>query len=106
MTITVIRGEIAHNLTLENYVGEPEAIIIHLEPGADGPSQGIQLEVLRTMNIRAGPGIYYTDLGDLQVGEVIGINDIAGMEVWIEFEPGKWAAMTYRGVTYLQKKAG
>jgi len=55
----------------------------------------------RKLNVRSGPGIDFEDIGDLYEGEVIDILTLSGEDVWVEFEPGKWAAVALKGERYL-----
>ena len=66
---------------------------------------GLKFKVLRPMNYRSGPGTGYTDDGDLITGEIVTASNVAGGNSWIEIAPGKWAAVEYNGVTYLEKAA-
>lgn len=58
------------------------------------------------LNIRSGPGLDYEDLGDLFEGDVIDVLAITGEDVWIQFEPGKWAALSLEGEPYLAPELG
>lgn len=64
---------------------------------------GLKFRVLRPMNMRAGAGTGYADIGDLLTGEIVTAGNVAGENSWIEIAPGKWAAVEYNGVVYLQK---
>jgi len=67
------------------------------------PAGGRRARVLvRKLNVRAGPGINYADIGDLRQGDVVDVLSFDGKDVWVEIEPGKWAAMVYRGRRYLE----
>jgi len=64
----------------------------------------MQFKALKTYNIRSGPGTQYPDIGDLTIGTIITaqkIQTVSPSSVWVEFEPGKWAAMVHAGVEYL-----
>lgn len=54
------------------------------------------------LNVRSGPGTDFEDLGDLYEGDVIDILILSGEDVWVEFEPGKWAAVALEGERYLE----
>jgi len=54
-----------------------------------------------SLNIRKGPGVEYQKIGSLNKGDVVNIYDFDGKEVWVEIEPGKWAAMAYNGKRYM-----
>lgn len=64
---------------------------------------GLKFKVLRQMNVRSGPGVGYADIGDLITGEIVTTSNVAGGNSWIEIAPGKWVAVEYNGVVYLQK---
>lgn len=72
--------------------------------GADGVEQGQhwRLRVLDKVNVRSGPAASFKDLGDLYAGDVIEALALAGDDVWVEFEPGKWAAFAYKGETFMK----
>lgn len=53
------------------------------------------------LNVRRGPGRQFEDLGDLHEGDMIDILTLGGRDVWVEFEPGKWAAFALGGQTYM-----
>ena len=57
--------------------------------------------LVRKLNVRRGPGRQYEDLGDLHEGDVIDVLTLGGQDVWVEFEPGKWAAFALGGQTYM-----
>lgn len=55
------------------------------------------------LNIRSGPGTQYADIGDLYEGQILTAQNIAAIgEAWVEFEPGKWAALKAGGKQYLE----
>jgi GH25 family lysozyme M1 (1,4-beta-N-acetylmuramidase) len=54
-----------------------------------------------TLRVRSGPGVQYDHVSDLKAGDVLDILAVDGDDVWIAIEPGKWAAFTYRGETYM-----
>ncbi len=53
------------------------------------------------LNVRSGPGLDYEDLGDLYEGDILDVLTITGDDVWVQFEPGKWAALSLSGERYL-----
>lgn len=64
----------------------------------------MQFKAKFTFNIRSGPGTNYADIGDLAGGTIISALQIVPVNagsVWVEFEPGKWAAMVHNGGWYL-----
>lgn len=64
------------------------------------PAQAI-VEVVR-LTFRNGPGMNFADLGDLIRDQILGISLVDGDDVWIEFEPGKWATLAFRGSRFMQ----
>lgn len=64
----------------------------------------LRFEVLRDMNVRAGPSTDFADVGDLKTGQILNVINVAGGNSWIEFESGKWAALNYNGIAYLAKR--
>jgi len=76
--------------------------------GSDGevpeiPNTGWRLRVTTSkLNVRSGPGTDFEDIGDLHEGDVIDILTLSGEDVWVEFEPGKWAAVALEGERYLE----
>jgi GH25 family lysozyme M1 (1,4-beta-N-acetylmuramidase) len=58
--------------------------------------------VIPKLNVRSGPGIDYEDLGDLHDGDCLDILALTGDDVWVEFAPGKWAAFSLDGETYMK----
>ena len=70
-------------------------------PAVDPPT-GWKLRVtIPKLNIRSGPGLDFEDLGDLHEDDVIEVLKITGDDVWVHFEPGKWAALSLEGERYL-----
>jgi lysozyme len=61
-----------------------------------------RIRILDRVNVRSGPGTSFDNLGKLQVGQVIEARTLAGSDVWIEFEPGKWAAFAQKNETYMK----
>lgn len=55
-----------------------------------------------SLRVRSGPGVQYDYLGDLHAGDLIDVQALEGKEVWVSFEPGKWAAMVFNGERYLK----
>lgn len=70
---------------------------------SDDPADGIDAEVIaETMNIRSGPGITYTDIGDLKKGDKLDVLAPGGKDAWVQIEPGMWCAFSYGGETYME----
>ena len=70
------------------------------------PKTGWRVRVTTSkLNVRSGPGTDFEDIGDLREGDVIDILTLSGEDVWVEFEPGKWAAAGLEGERYLEPVA-
>jgi len=50
--------------------------------------------IIPKLNVRSGPGRRFRNIGDLHEGDVVEVFSLTGQDVWVEFEPGKWAAFT------------
>ncbi|MDY0018914.1 MAG: GH25 family lysozyme [Anaerolineae bacterium] len=67
------------------------------------PQVGLRAKVtISKLNVRSGPGMNYPDIGDLHAGDVVTVLSLGGKDVWVEFEPGKWAALCYQGERYMK----
>jgi len=53
--------------------------------------------IVNKLNVRSGPGLNYQTVDKLSLGDKIQILNISGNDIWVEFEPGKWAAFATRG---------
>lgn len=56
------------------------------------------------LNIRNGPGVEYSIIGQLQKGAKITGKRLQSTSVWIEYEPGKWCALAFSGIVNLKVK--
>lgn len=54
------------------------------------------------VNVRTGPGVEYTILEQLKVGTKIKGTRMHSWSAWVEFEPGKWCAMTFNLEAYMK----
>jgi GH25 family lysozyme M1 (1,4-beta-N-acetylmuramidase) len=54
------------------------------------------------VNVRNGADINYAKIGELRAADVIDVLSIDGSDVWIEFEPGQWAAFSQIGRQYME----
>jgi lysozyme len=62
------------------------------------PECHVRARVLASdLAIRNGPGAEYERLGTLAAETEVEVLSLAGSDVWIEFEPGRWAAFTRQG---------
>ena len=72
-------------------------------PAPGVPGTGWRFRVTtRRLNVRNGPGLDYDDVGDLYEGDVIDALTLTGDDAWVEFEPGRWAALALKGERYLR----
>jgi murein DD-endopeptidase MepM/ murein hydrolase activator NlpD len=58
--------------------------------------------VFETANVRNGPGVEFSIIGQLTRGAKITGRRLHSKSVWVEFEPGKWCALAFDGSTLLQ----
>ena len=77
--------------------------------GTDVPDavalKSLSLEVTaEVLNVRNGPGIEYTIVGQLQKGTKITGKRLQSKSVWVEYEPGKWCALAFNGIVNLKVK--
>jgi len=56
------------------------------------------------LNVRNGPGVEYSIVGQLQKGAKITGKRLQSKSVWIEYEPGKWCALSFNGIVNLKVK--
>jgi len=54
------------------------------------------------LNVRSGPGIHYEIVDRLSFGDNVQVLNISGNDIWVEFEPGKWAAFATRGKKFME----
>jgi len=52
--------------------------------------------------VRRGPGTSFEKVGQLRAGELVNVLGVGGSDVWVEIEPGQWAAVRYAGKTYME----
>lgn len=55
-----------------------------------------------TLNVRNGPGVEYSIIGQLTQGTRITGSRLRSKSVWIEFESGKWCALAFNGSKFLE----
>jgi hypothetical protein len=68
------------------------------------PSPSLKMKVLVDgQNIRSGPGINHPVVGKLRAGDSVDVINVVGADVWVEIEPGKWAAVHYSGRRFMEK---
>ena len=72
-------------------------------PGTvDLPSNTTFEVTYQTLNVRNGPGVEYSIVGQLSKGAKITGRRLQSKSVWVEFEPGKWCALSFDGTAYLK----
>jgi GH25 family lysozyme M1 (1,4-beta-N-acetylmuramidase) len=54
------------------------------------------------INVRSGPDVKYDDIGDLRSADLLDVLSIDGQDVWVEFEPGQWAAFAVNGRRFME----
>ncbi|MCB9452540.1 MAG: hypothetical protein H6672_13975 [Anaerolineaceae bacterium] len=70
-----------------------------ISAAADG---SLQAKVaVPTLNVRKGPGTGFDTAGKLNQDDVVTIHDLAGGDVWLEYETGKWAALIFNGQRFM-----
>jgi len=63
----------------------------------------VDIEVIYDgVNVRTGPGIEYTIVEQLKVGTKLKGTRMHSWSAWVEFEPGKWSAMTFNLEAYMK----
>lgn len=83
--------------------GQPSAVETDI-PDAIAISS-LSFEVTsEVLNVRNGPGIEYSIVGQLQKGAKIKSRRLQSKSVWIEYEPGKWCALAFNGIINLKVK--
>jgi murein DD-endopeptidase MepM/ murein hydrolase activator NlpD len=56
------------------------------------------------LNVRNGPGVEFSIVGQLQKGKKITGKRLQSKSVWVEYEPGKWCALAFNGIVNLKVK--
>jgi hypothetical protein len=56
------------------------------------------------LNLRNGPGVEYTIVGQIKKGTKFTSKRLQSKSVWIEYEKGKWCALAFNGVINLKVK--
>ena len=65
----------------------------------------LSFEVLSDfLNVRNGPGVEFSIVGQLLKGAKITSKRLHSKSVWIEYEPGKWCAVAFNGIVNLKVK--
>ena len=65
----------------------------------------LSFEVLSEfLNVRNGPGVEFSIVGQLQKGAKITGKRLQSKSVWVEYERGKWCALAFNGIVNLKIK--
>jgi hypothetical protein len=84
--------------------GEDSAVSTDFPDAAAIPSS-LSFEVLPdALNVRNGPGVEYSIIGQLPKGRVVSGKRLHSKSVWIEYEKGKWIALAFNGIVNLSVK--
>ena len=86
------------NGTVEDFHKFAAGEIIPPPPPPPPPPDDTDLKARITtpvLNVRSGPGTNFDKIGQLSQDDTISIQNIGGKYVWIEIDPGKWAAYTF-----------
>jgi GH25 family lysozyme M1 (1,4-beta-N-acetylmuramidase) len=72
---------------------------VSVEPEGDEiPLAGLRARVtVESLTVRSGPGMNYGSVGDLREGDVVNVVSLAGDDIWIQIEPGKWTPFRSQG---------
>lgn len=65
------------------------------------PNQQFEV-IFETLNVRNGPGVEFTIVGQLTKGAKITGKRLHSKSMWVEIEPGKWCALSFDGSTFLK----
>jgi hypothetical protein len=73
------------------------------ETGTTAGKGKIGTVLTQNVNVRTGPGVRFSDVGDLVRGESVPILDIGGADAWAKIQdyPERWVAIETGGVRYL-----
>jgi hypothetical protein len=64
---------------------------------------GLNLEVINdAVNVRSGPDVTYSLSGQLKAGTKVTGQRLYSQSAWVEYEPGKWCALTYNQSAYMK----
>jgi GH25 family lysozyme M1 (1,4-beta-N-acetylmuramidase) len=87
------------NGSYDDLLAYAEAGVREVEP----PVAGLQARVrAERLGVRSGPGLNYEVVEELREGDVVHVVSVAGEDVWVEIEPGKWVPFRSRGQQYIE----
>lgn len=85
--------------------GSGEGAVTTDFPDAAKIPSTLSFEVLPdVLNVRNGPGVEYSIIGQLSKGKVVSGKRLHSKSVWIEYEKGKWIALAFNGIVNLKVK--
>lgn len=85
--------------------GTEESAVTTDIPDAVKIPSSLSFEVLSDLlNVRNGPGVEFSIVGQLQKGAVVSGKRLQSKSVWIEYEKGKWVALAFNGLVNLKVK--
>lgn len=85
---------------LVDWIGDAPPVIPPIDPPTDEPCTQYAVNV-NALNVRSGPRTTFPVVGQLHNGDTISVVDLAGSDVWVEIEEGRFCAHTYGGKQYL-----
>jgi lysozyme len=72
----------------------------------DSPAAALQARVAVTsLNVRSGPGVHFSKVGTLNLGDVVSVQAVDGSSIWVEFAPDQWVAAELGSQHYLTIEA-
>ena len=72
-------------------------------PGAIDVPNEIDFEVTYDyLNVRSGPSTHYPQIDRLSKGDIVHGKIMYSQKIWIEYEKGKWCAVTHGGNEYMK----
>ncbi|MCU0522441.1 MAG: hypothetical protein MUF84_17330 [Anaerolineae bacterium] len=98
-----VPGSGSKSTDLNWFAGTHEDLLAYAGPApairsARAPKWRMRVTIPK-LNVRSGPGVTYKDIGDLHDGDVVEVRRLAGKDVWVELEPGKWVAYALKDET-------
>lgn len=98
---------IAAATDLDWFAGSEEELLAYAsaEPPPVEPEPTVVLRArvcVDTLNVRSAPGMNYGTIDQLHEGDVVDVVSVDGKDVWVQFGPGKWAPLSFRGKRYME----
>ncbi|MBV6452190.1 MAG: hypothetical protein DCC56_11700 [Anaerolineae bacterium] len=90
--------------TADSTSPEEEAVSTDIPDAVKIPSS-LTFEVTADLlNVRNGPGVEHSIIGQLQKGKTFSGRRLQSKSVWVEVEKGKWVALAFSGIVNLKVK--